>query len=898
MHSIAADWVSIKPTSRAGNTGNFFFTCLKTEDALPVPAKKKSALLSTFKVLVKKQEGLGQPIRHLYTDSERIFRTVSSGSFSRYLVRHGITPHFSSPYRHEQSLAERPWQTIKHATSATLLHSKLPKNLWDIVLPSVAHVWRRMPSKSTNFTKSPYERVTGRRPDVGHIVPLGMRAYVRRIDGEPADRAHRETFRPTASIGRIVGYAEGYKNAYYVLMDDGSIKVRRDVVVEMNPRAAIRIPPSKPDAPPNASRVAGRESPAVTPQNRESPGVTPPAPSDAGRTPPSAVAPSAPEPRAPSARTKTRNVRLEDITEVPGTHRLTAHNSSKQLHTNRRSVLYDVILNDDPADFDNRIPLPKVIPPNPKSLLAATRPNQTYTGLWTRSARKELKAWFELNEIYPDNQKGERAEHLKRIFALLAKCKYKVDFNTDELIAKTRIVLDGSRMIKGIHFTESYSPTISDRALKTIIHICMIQGMRFYSTDVGNAYLRAVADQPMRVVLPSYWRNKDGSPVRCILNGNAYGKAQAGRLWYFTIDTFLIRNGWTRSNFDPCVYYKHRGPSRMTTGLIVDDQLIGTNDPQLIRQYTTDLRLEFKEVKSHDNVKEIIGIGLKVNGPYVQLDLRHNTEELTKDIPLDSTVTIPMSSTTKEHVKSATRGAKTSTHHKVAGSIGYITDKIRYDLGYARSIIASYANDSTPADKRAILKSLQFLKNTPGRSLLLGGQDKVVKMFAFTDGANELLHPNHGMLCHAIFLSLDSGAIICKTAKSKNVAISSTDPEIRSIHTAMIDIIWHRAFLEELSYTQEEPTVIYTDSQPAIDICYAINTDGASKYLVRKINHIKQEIRRGEIQLKWVRTEDNPADIGTKPLPFSLHDKHAKTLLTGFQMDTIIDGVRTRAANV
>ena len=163
---------------------------------------------------------------------------------------------------------------------------------------------------------------------------------------------------------------------------------------------------------------------------------------------------------------------------------------------------------------------------------------------------------------------------------------------------------------------------------------------------------------------------------------------------------------------------------------------------------------------------------------------------------------------------------------------------------------------------------------------------------------NELLHPNHGMLCHAIFLSLDSGAIICKTTKSKNVAISSTDPEIRSIHTAMIDIIWHRAFLEELSYTQEEPTVIYTDSQPAIDICYAINTDGASKYLVRKINHIKQEIRRGEIQLKWVRTEDNPADIGTKPLPFSLHDKHAKTLLTGFQMDTIIDGVRTRAANV
>ena len=171
-------------------------------------------------------------------------------------------------------------------------------------------------------------------------------------------------------------------------------------------------------------------------------------------------------------------------------------------------------------------------------------------------------------------------------------------------------------------------------------------------------------------------------------------------------------------------------------------------------------------------------------------------------------------------------------------------------------------------------------------------------MFALTDDANELQDPNHGMVCHAIFLSSDSGAIVCKTAKSKNVAISSADPEIRSIHIAMVDIIWLRAFLEELSYTQEKPTAIYTDPQPAIDICHSINTDGSGKCLVRIINHIKQEIRGGAIQLKLVRTEDNPSDIGTKPLPISIHDRHAMTLLHGFQFDTIINGVRTKATHV
>ena len=59
-----------------------------------------------------------------------------------------------------------------------------------------------------------------------------MQAYVRRLDGEPLDRAHRETLRPNATVGRVLGYAEGYKNAYYVLFPDGSVKPLSKVLAE------------------------------------------------------------------------------------------------------------------------------------------------------------------------------------------------------------------------------------------------------------------------------------------------------------------------------------------------------------------------------------------------------------------------------------------------------------------------------------------------------------------------------------------------------------------------------------------------------------------------------------------------------------------------------------------
>jgi len=220
---------------------------------------------------------------------------------------------------------------------------------------------------------------------------------------------------------------------------------------------------------------------------------------------------------------------------MPGTNRLTSTPYTAAKANPAKSVLHDVILNDNPEDFFNRIPMPSVMPSNPKSLLAATRADNVHCNLWRRSDRKELKAYLTLNQTSPDTFSGEREEHLKREFALLAKCKFQVDTNTNELIAKVRIVLDGSRMIKGIHFTESYSPVISDRALKIIIHMCMIKGMRFYTTDIGNDYLRAEVDKDVRVFFPSYRRTKNGSLVRCIFRGNAYSKAQAGRLWYFTI---------------------------------------------------------------------------------------------------------------------------------------------------------------------------------------------------------------------------------------------------------------------------------------------------------------------------------------------------------------------------
>ena len=51
--------------------------------------------------------------------------------------------------------------------------------------------------------------------------------------------------------------------------------------------------------------------------------------------------------------------------------------------------------------------------------------------------------------------------------------------------------------------------------------------------------------------------------------------------------------------------------------------------------------------------------------------------------------------------------------------------------------------------------------------------------------------------------------------------------------------------------------------------------------MVLRINYIHQEQKAGNIKLKWINTENNVADILTKPLPCPSYENHSHTLMHG-----------------
>ncbi|OAE29570.1 hypothetical protein AXG93_702s1240 [Marchantia polymorpha subsp. ruderalis] len=93
----------------------------------------------------------------------------------------------------------------------------------------------------------------------------------------------------------------------------------------------------------------------------------------------------------------------------------------------------------------------------------------------------------------------------------------------------------------------------------------------------------------------------------CHLRKSLYGLKQFPRQWYLRFDKFMVRNGFSRSNFDSCVYVKWVDDSGIFLLLYVDDMLITSKNKNKIHNVLRLLGSEF-EMKDMEPAKKILGM--------------------------------------------------------------------------------------------------------------------------------------------------------------------------------------------------------------------------------------------------------------------------------------------------
>ena len=113
---------------------------------------------------------------------------------------------------------------------------------------------------------------------------------------------------------------------------------------------------------------------------------------------------------------------------------------------------------------------------------------------------------------------------------------------------------------------------------------------------------------------------------------------------------------------------------------------------------------------------------------------------------------------------------------------------------------------------------------------------------------------------------LRSSTVAWASKKQRAVALSSTEAEYWGAVKASCEAVWLRRMLADMHVSQTSPTPLFCDNQGVLKLAKNPVFHERIKHVETHCHYIRQLVEEGSIQLRYVPTTKQPADIFTKPL--------------------------------
>jgi len=125
------------------------------------------------------------------------------------------------------------------------------------------------------------------------------------------------------------------------------------------------------------------------------------------------------------------------------------------------------------------------------------------------------------------------------------------------------------------------------------------------------------------------------------------------------------------------------------------------------------------------------------------------------------------------------------------------------------------------------------------------------------------------------------------------VTLSSTEAEYIVASTCTTEIKFITMLLEELAPNEvKRPGTLHEDNTGAIFLMENQAVGQRTKHIDIRYHHIREMIENNWMKVKFIKSEENIADMETKNLPVNLLEKHRETIKTGKMIERLASADR------
>jgi hypothetical protein len=447
---------------------------------------------------------------------------------------------------------------------------------------------------------------------------------------------------------------------------------------------------------------------------------------------------------------------------------------------------------------------------------------------------------------------------------------------------KVRLVVKGWQQIQGVDYNETFAPVSKLTTLRLLLAMCSSHNWKVRHLDVVTAFLNPKIDNDnIYMELPDGmdWvdeRTPKGAKVRLLKS--LYGLKQSPRLWYQAINAFLLSLGLKQSSADPNLYVK----DRVLLLLYVDDILIvSTSDDSpssSANQVITALKTKYK---MSDLGEARCFLGLEINRDENGISLSQETyiDTMIKRFGMEDSrnVSNPLDPNVRlENEECKENPADRTLYLSLVGSLMYAALGSRPDISFAVSSLSRYNSAPLATHLTAAKQVLRYLKSTSAFRLHFPACSKGLEGFTDSDWAG--CRSTRKSVRGSVF-QINNGTISWKSKSQTVVALSTLEAEFIACSDGTREAVWlSRLEADMLNLPAAHKVPMACDNQGAIKFIKSGILKAKTKHIDVKHLHTHDEDKKGNVDFHYIESQNNLADIMTKPLPVPLHQELTRKL--------------------
>ena len=280
---------------------------------------------------------------------------------------------------------------------------------------------------------------------------------------------------------------------------------------------------------------------------------------------------------------------------------------------------------------------------------------------------------------------------------------------------KVRYVAKRFKQVEGLDYFETFAPTCKPETFRILLQLSPKQGHVMHQFEVKTAFLHSPIEEDVYLEQPQEFETRiRWRKVVCRLNKSIYFLKQAAYNWYKELANFLLRQGFTRSKNDPCLFARLETEGHTFILVWAGDIIVASRRMTVISGFKRLLEPTI-HIEGRRRLHWFVGLRIRREKGKVKVDPERYIETMLERFQMDQCKPSRTPADLNLILQTPQNGDEEVDQRiwrSLAGSLVYLIKQTSQDIMFTANILSRHMNVSTNQQWLCGKRLLQYLQGS------------------------------------------------------------------------------------------------------------------------------------------------------------------------------------------